>query len=84
MVHNRTAASLADRLLAHTQAFAHTPKKQKNNPMKYRNLECSVGKGAPRGMVLVANPVIVGSRKKNSTFWPLSQLIPADKYNGIQ
>ena len=32
MSHNRTAASFADRLLAHTQqAFAHTPKKQKNN-----------------------------------------------------
>ena len=66
-----TAASFADRLLAHTQqAFADTPKKQKNNNNKtfsdsdYNQshalslfLECSVGKGAPWGMVLVANPV---------------------------
>ena len=62
----RTAASLPDRLLDHTQQ-ASDSQKQKNNircsDWDYNQsnarlwfLELSVGKGAPWGMVLVASP----------------------------
>ena len=64
----RTAASFADRLLAHTQqAVAHTPKKQKNmfrlrlqpiitNPMHYRNFWNAHWAKEHAGEWSVANP----------------------------